>query len=328
MDTNSQGLHLLFHSPCFDGAASAAMASDYFELTLGSAPAALIGVNYHLKDQWLSMPLARPFAVVDFLYHPEVDFWMDHHPTTFLTEALRIDFEAKKNPRLVYDKTATSCALLLWGKWGLSLGDRREHYQELVQWADLIDSAHYQSVEQAITLDSPALQINLALGVSRDKDFSKKLVALFRSRTLEEIAALPEIQSAFLNGRSLQERGLQKLRNSIRLTDEGIAVFEVDSTGVLVNRYAPFYFYPQARYSAGITRGLDDAKITVMRNPWREFPSAPLGQFSAVLGGGGHQRVGSIVLRGAKASEAGLKLNQLLQQIIAWEKQQSPVEVK
>jgi hypothetical protein len=114
MNAKSDGLRLFFHSPCFDGAVSAAIASDYFEQTLGFAPTTLIGVNYHLKDQWLSMQPTQPFAVVDFLYHPRVDFWVDHHPTTFLNEELRIDFEVRKGPHLIYDRTASSCALLLW----------------------------------------------------------------------------------------------------------------------------------------------------------------------------------------------------------------------
>ena len=328
METMSHGLRLFFHSPCFDGATSAALASDYFELNLGSAPTDLMGVNYHLKHQWLSMQPERPYAVVDFLYHPGADVWADHHLTTFLSEEARMDFETRRNPNLMYDNAATSCAILLWRHWGHSLQGRKECYKELVHWADLIDSARYESVEQAIALESPALQINLALGISRDEHFSKKLVGWFRSRTLAEIAALPDVRSAFLEGLSLQEQGLRKLKNSIRLTDDAIAVFDVDATGVQVNRYAPFYFYPDARYSAGVIRGPDEAKITAMRNPWLEFPSAPLGEICAALGGGGHQRVGSIALRGGETSEAGFKLNKLLEQISSWRKQHSPVEVE
>ena len=149
---------------------------------------------------------------------------------------------------------------------------------------------------------------------------------MLRSRNLSEIAALSGIVTLFQKGRALQELGLQRLKESIQLNDEGIAVFDVDSTGVLINRYAPFYFYPDSRYSAGIVRNSDDAKLTVMRNPWLEFPSAPLGQLCAPFGGGGHQRVGSIVLRSGNAPQATLVLKKLIDKINAWEKEHSLTE--
>jgi hypothetical protein len=315
-------LHLFFHSPCFDGAVSAALASDYFERVLGSAPT-LTGVNYDLKDAWLSNDPIKPFAIVDFLYHPGAEFWADHHPTTFLTEDVRRDFEAKRSSNFLYDKSASSCAILLWKQWAHCLGDLKKHYEEIVYWADLLDSARYHSVEEAVTLPSPALQINLALAIADKKDFPKKLVALLRSSSLSEILAVPEVLAPYQEGRTLQERGLERLKKTIQVNDKGIAIFDVDSTSVLVNRYAPFYFFPKARYSAGIVRDPDKAKLTIMRNPWLEFASAPLGQLCAPLGGGGHQRVGSVVMRGAKASQAGVVLRTLIDQINAWEKEQS-----
>lgn len=326
MELPEEKLSLAFHSPCFDGAVSAAVASDYFEGVLGFKIVSLRGVNYHLRDKWLSFEPVRPFAVVDFLYHPAAEFWVDHHATTFLTEEMRHDFEARRNSYLIYDRSAPSCAHLLWKNWGASLKERQEHYQELLLWADRIDAAHYESVEEAIQLKAPALQINLALGVSREEGFSQLLVRLFRSYSLAEVATRPEIQEPFEKGRELQAHGLQRLKEGIRLTEDGIAVFDVDEMGVLVNRYAPFHFFPQARYSAGITRKPGVAKITAMRNPWQDFPSAPLGELCAPLGGGGHQRVGSIVLHNERASQAPAILDALLRGLRTWENQYRPVE--
>jgi nanoRNase/pAp phosphatase (c-di-AMP/oligoRNAs hydrolase) len=34
-----------------------------------------------------------------------------------------------------------------------------------------------------------------------------------------------------------------------------------------------------------------------MRNPWRRFKSVPLGQIFSHYGGGGHQRVASVLLK-------------------------------
>jgi hypothetical protein len=104
----------------------------------------------------------------------------------------------------------------------------------------------------------------------------------------------------------LQTRaGLERFATKVRLDDE-VIVFEVDASDVIVNRYFPYYFYPLARYSVGIVRYPGGAKITAMRNPWRDFPSVFLGKIfaQAHVGGGGHQRVGSVLLLGERAEEA------------------------
>jgi hypothetical protein len=322
METSQNGFNIYYHSPCFDGAVSAALASQYIEDVKSSRIAGLGGVNYDRKAEWLAWRPPKPFAVVDFLYHPAADLWADHHPTTFLTDEMRIKFEAQTSPNLIYDRTATSCSILLWNKWK-DLLKNQNLFEELVYWADRIDSARYDSVDEAIALPSPALQINLALGISREEEFSKRLVTLFRTHTLHEIAARPEIQQLFVQGYTRQQNGLERLKSTIKINPGGIAVFDVNAAGVLVNRYAPFHFFPDARYSAGIVRGESDAKLTVMRNPWREFPSAPLGRICATFGGGGHQRVGSIFLPVGRRSEASSILTKLVQQITDWEKQQN-----
>jgi hypothetical protein len=313
-------IHLHFHSPCFDGVVSAAIASTYLEAR-GYSQFALHAVNYHLKPEWLTTELPQPCAVVDFLYHPTATFWADHHPTTFLSDEAKRHFESRPSPDRFYDSKATSCAVLIWRHWGEALSEYSSHFDPLVRWADRIDSARYDSVEEAITLRAPALQISLALGTSPDPTFCQRMVLLLRKEALEEVAALPEVQAAFRNGWELQQRGLDRLQHALRLTESGIAVFDVNADGVMVNRYAPFHFFPEAKYSAGLVRAGNKTKLTVMRNPWMEFPSAPLGQLCARLGGGGHQRVGSIVIQDRDPQEV---LDRLLQAVDVWTDNATP----
>jgi hypothetical protein len=97
----------------------------------------------------------------------------------------------------------------------------------------------------------------------------------------------------------------------------GIVTFDVDATDVMISRYAPFLgpHGRAARYSAGIVRFKGGAKITVMRNPWNEFESLPLGELCAHFGGGGHQRIGSIVLKESDAGRASSILRNLVRTI-------------
>jgi hypothetical protein len=318
---NSNSVHLYFHSPCFDGIVSAAIASDYLEQVKGFPQAQLHSVNYHLREEWLGRELLRPAAVVDFLYHPATEFWADHHPTTFLTDEVERDYEKRRGPDIFYDKAASSCAVLIWKHWGRMLPRPAPHYEELVEWTDRIDSARYKNVEETVAFDSPALQISLALMMYSGEAFSQHLVWLFRTHSLSHVAARPEVQGAFFRGRELRRLGQERLGQAIHLDNNEIAVFDVNADGVLVNRYAPFLFYPGARYSAGIIRSGGRAKITAMRNPWRDFPSAPLGEFCAELGGGGHRRVGSVVV--GEEGAAGL-LSRLLGRIAAYEENRKP----
>src|SRR5207248_274718 len=106
--------------------------------------------------------------------------------------------------------------------------------------------------------------------------------------------------------------------DAVRQTPEGVVIFDIEGKDIMVNRYAPFYFFPEARYSAGIVRRDDGgAKLTAMRNPWIEFPSAPLGELCARLGGGGHQRVGSVLVQQEDPRDV---LGRLIDSLTAWER--------
>jgi nanoRNase/pAp phosphatase (c-di-AMP/oligoRNAs hydrolase) len=52
-----------------------------------------------------------------------------------------------------------------------------------------------------------------------------------------------------------------------------------------------------------------------MRNPWLNFESFHLGEFMRRFGGGGHQRVGSVVLPAEQNEEAGNIWRKLLQEL-------------
>jgi len=308
---------LYFHSPCFDGIASSVLSWDYLENTTNWKIKHLYSVNYDSRSKWLSINLEKPSAVVDFLYHPQACFWADHHLTTFLNQEVKRNYEERKDECdkccLIYRTKSGSCTKLLWSHFYTSCKYRNPRYKDLVEWADKIDSAHYESVEEALFGDAPALCIYRSLASRNSKELSKQLVKKLRYHTLEEVAQLPEVQERSRQVMSLTEAGLSKLKKSIRLEKGNIAVFDLDST--IVNRYAPYYFYPKARYSVGVLRTINGAKITAMRNPWLEFPSANIGKVFEKLGGGGHKRVGSVILPEEKAKEASVVLKKVIDTI-------------
>ena len=340
-----QGATLYFHSPCFDGIVSCLLAWEFLERNQGWAFSRLLPVNYDRKGQWLNENLRQPAAVVDYLYHPSAAFWADHHQSTFLTSQAEHNFRERNNGFLLYDSRADSCSTLLWKRFANFFVGRKPDHAELVEWASRIDSARYASVEEAIFGSHPALQINASLAVSA-ADYPERLVRLLRRHSIGEVAALQDVQSRVSKARLLAADGLERFSQSAQITSDQIVLFDVECEGVLVHRYAPFYkpSFRDARYSVGITRerrvqpedsehtqsSAQDPKeydkhtkklvIKAMRNPWREFQSAPLGRIFAGIGGGGHERVGSYIVPAGRASEATQILEQIVDAIREYER--------
>jgi hypothetical protein len=314
--TTNNGAALYFHYPCFDGIVSGALTLDFLERQEGWKVVHLCPVNYEARDTWLGTNLRVPSAIVDFLYHPQAQFWADHHLTTFVDESARLDFHRRKDKvRLYYSDRCRSCASLLWNNLSEVLSDR-ERYKEMVDWADKIDSASYSSVEEAVFGDAPALRISFSLMHNSGEKYGKYLLKQLRHKTLEQVAQLPEIMERYQRVRAMMQGGLDRLKDHIVLLEDQIAAFDVESAGdVIVSRYLPYYFFPEARYSIGIFRLPNAARITAMRNPWLDFESVSLGNIFERYGGGGHQRVASVFLPDARAKDAEDIADKLLRAI-------------
>ena len=216
--------HVYFHSPCFDGIASAVLITDWLKTQRMWSSCVLHVVNYHLRNEWLNRKLERPCAIVDFLFHPDADFWADHHSTPFLGNS-RPPVNGLEH--FVYDSSAGSCACLLWRHLFNNFRYRNERFTELVEWAEKIDAARYNSVDEALSATAPALRITVALSQSAGDDFPISLVQLLRRLPVSEVANLPEVQERFKRFKLLADLGLARFKGASWLEDD-IVVFDVD----------------------------------------------------------------------------------------------------
>ncbi|MBV8368503.1 MAG: hypothetical protein JO036_06155 [Candidatus Eremiobacteraeota bacterium] len=309
---------LILHYPCFDGLVSAAVAWDVLETERGWSPSRLQFVNYDLQSTWLDTSLPQDSAVVDFLFHPDAAFWADHHGTSFLTDASHLQFEDLRGTRpLLYDRNSPSCAMLIWKHYAERSSDQNR-YGEMAYWANKIDSATYDTVDEAVFGTSPAMQINSTFAIDRSTDYGTFLLQAMRGMTLADIASLPEVGSKVALARDQIERGLRDVEHSIHLEHEDIAVFAgKPSPGAVINRYSPYYFYPSARYSVSLIMNDRDAKITAMRNPWLDFQSVDLGNIFRKHGGGGHTRVASALIDTNPAVTGPAILHNIVEEICA-----------
>lgn len=291
---------LYFHYPCFDGLVSAVLAWEFLETQQKWRFTRFVPVNYKRRGHWLKEKLNKPCAIVDFLYHPRADFWADHHQTSMLTARVNADFLRRKgNKPLWFDERAPSCATLLYRRLKRSLA-HKPHFQEMVRWAEKIDSAAYTSVQEAILGDAPALKISRSLLLEEEasgQQYALFLLQQMRTHDLSYVAGLREVTLREQRARHALERGLKKAKASARMKPGQVVLIDIKrNRNQMVSRYAPYFAKPNARYSIGIVRAPDSIGITAMRNPWRKFKSVALGRVFEEFGGGGHQRVGAVRL--------------------------------
>jgi len=319
---------IYFHAPCFDGLISCVLAWDFLETDQGWRICHLRPVNYDVRANWLTFNVTESCAVLDFLYHPSAGFWADHHPTTFINANVEASYSARifREPSaILYNPQYGSTSSLLWDRFH-SFFATRDRFRELVHWADKIDSARYESVEEAIFGEAPALRINSTLMLG-GTDYCEFLVRQLRNHELKQVAELPEVAQRFEEVRKRLVRGLEQLKDRVILLDDGIVAFDVERTDeAIISRYAPFHFFPNARYSIGLSRYLDTVRITAMRNPWLTFESIPLGELFRQHGGGGHQRVASVFLSGGRVNSAERIADEILGEMRREEKQPESYE--
>jgi hypothetical protein len=313
---------LYLHFPCFDGAVSAALAAQFLETERGWSIERFVPVNYEMQGNWSRQELVPYSAVVDFLYHPSADFWADHHITGIDEETLA---EASADPArtILFDPKAPSCARVIWS----ALHSRTrslDALEDTVKWADKIDSASYDSPEEAILGESPALDINLSL-IERldDEEYCNHLVGLLRREPLDQVAHTKEIARIAASMRKRLRKGLREAARNVQLRHENIVTMRVAERGdAIVSRYAPFYFEPSARYSVSLVTGKRTAKITAMRNPWANFESIQLGRLFSEYGGGGHQRVASVLVTNLSTGDRERLADLIAEQIYKMDSEQ------
>lgn len=307
---------LYFHYPCFDGLVSAALSWEFLEAQEGWSVGELCPVNYTVRNSWLGSELKHPCAIVDFLYHPSADFWADHHATSMLSKKAEADYQRRRAEfPLYFDEQAGSCASLLFRHVGHALACK-PHFPEMVEWAEKIDSARYESVEEAILGDAPALKINRSILFEPGAEYARFLCKELRNHPLDHVAALDEVKTRQDEVVRRTRAGLKQVEKRITMEPGAVATFEAEQTqDEIINRYSAYYFAPDARYSVGIIHSEEGTAITAMRNPWREFPSVGLGKLFAMFGGGGHQRIGSIFIPKNESQRVPDVIKSLLSQL-------------
>jgi hypothetical protein len=303
-------LKVLYHGNCFDGCASAALFGRFFGEREG---ARLSGVTYLPVQHQQGDPFPKDAfdadvnACVDFRFSasPSLHWWFDHHASAFPSPADREAFERDRTGQKFWDPAAPSCtgfiARTLWDRFGW----RADDLAELVRWADVIDSASFESAATAVRLEEPALRIMTLLEATRDPQVPTRLIAAMQRQPLAAIAAEPWVATPLGPILERHRSAIEVVRRHARL-DQGVVEIDLGDTSVeAANKFIAYELFPEARYTVVVSRDPKRTKVSVGSNPWaREKRAHDISKLCERYGGGGHPVVGAVSLGPDRIADA------------------------
>lgn len=289
-----------FHDCCFDGLASAAVFSLFYrEKIRESAGFEYEGLAHRAGQLFLDVKFdGDENAIVDFKYSSDrrLTWWFDHHQSAFLSAEDESHFRADRSGRKFHDPTYKSCTKFIAHMARRHFDFDSSRLNELIHWADIIDGAQFPDARSAVELREPAMKLMMVIEGIRNPSRSRKLIEDFQAKSLAGIMALDWVQSAFL---PLYERHLKSIDVIRRNADcvKGTVYFDVSDRDDMegYNKFIPYYLFPEATYSVGVSRSSFRSKISVGSNPWSSRPRTHnLAALCERHGGGGHPVVGAI----------------------------------
>ena len=292
-------VRVFYHGKCFDGTASAALFSRFyaerihpgadFQFTgLVHRAGALFDENDFTGDE---------NAIVDFKYSasPKITWWFDHHQSAFLTPQDADHYRRNSQAQKSYDPEFKSCTKFLSQIAQEKFGFDPRPVAELIQWADVIDGAQFDSPQQAVEMAEPAMKLTMVIESTSDPLLPPQLIPCLVREPLAQV-----IQEPFVA--ALVPPLLQRHRLSIDILrkrsecKEGTVYFDIaDQDLEGYNKFIPYYLHPQSVYSVGLSSSSFRTKVSVGSNPWTtEQNMVNLAKICERYGGGGHARVGAI----------------------------------
>jgi hypothetical protein len=302
---------VLHHNNCFDGACSAAVFTKFHREVIGGASAYEYCGLAHQPGGAMSQDIFGPGenAIVDFKYStsPKLTWWFDHHESAFFTPEMRQHFEAgqrsdeghpgERANRHFFNPHYISCTGLIADIGRDRFGWRPDGLEDLLKWADIIDGARFENAEAAVEMKAPAMKVAMVIENAQTSDFIPRVIPLLTSMPFAEILEQPFVRERVAPLWERHELSKELIRQRANLEDGVVSLEILDRETESLNKFVPYYFYPEATYTIAVTRTKTRTKISVGTSPWTQRPVTGLVNLSEVCeryGGGGHARVGAI----------------------------------
>ena len=292
-------VRVLHHDNCFDGVASAAVFSRFYERCVESNVTFEYQGVAHNAGQYFQEEMfsGDENAIVDFKYSPSdrLTWWFDHHQSAFLSPEDEAHFRKDESGRKFHDPNYLSCTKYIAHISESVFGYPMDDLEELIHWADIIDGAKFKDAQMAVELKEPALQLMQVMEGVRSRELIRRIITDLGTRTLAEVAAEPEVHQTFQEFYKTHLKTIEILRKCMTCSDSVVEfdVSEYDFEGY--NKFIPYYFYPESVYNVGVSLGKERAKVSVGTNPWTDREKRHnLAKLCERYGGGGHSVVAAI----------------------------------
>jgi hypothetical protein len=292
-------IRVFYHDKCFDGACSAAVFSRFYNERIRSGAEFIYTGLVHRAGALFD---EREFdgdenVIVDFKYSnsPKITWWFDHHESAFLTPADAEHFEQSQSTQFFYDPDFRSCTKFIASIAESHFGFNVAPVAELVEWADIVDGALYESPEVAVEMREPAMKLTMVMESTQDPGFIPRLIPLLASKPLAEIIAEPFIAELIPPLLDRHRRSIEIIRERSECKD-GTIYFDITDLSLEgYNKFIPYYLHRNCTYSVGLSKSSFRTKVAVGSNPWAPSPpTINLAKICERYGGGGHSRVGAI----------------------------------
>jgi hypothetical protein len=235
-------------------------------------------------------------AIVDFRYSPAetLGWYFDHHPTGFASDDERETAQQSK-ARIFFDPSYDSCARLVADIGRTEYSVDFDRFRDVIAWADRIDAARFDTVDQALDRTEPMMQLGAVIEQFGQPPLFEELINALVSTPADEVARSELVQTRWLPLSRTHDAIRHRVCQHAELRG---AVVYVDLHDVVAGSGGKFFHYaahPEATYSVSLIRMKQHYKLSVGYNPWA--PSARSHDIAAICrryGGGGHAEVGAI----------------------------------
>jgi len=307
-DPKTKNVVVATHGHCFDGLSSAVL---FTRLLRHLEPAAGLAFRYHASGYGPGQNGVDPKLLVgdenvilDFRFSPSdsLTWYFDHHVSAFPGEADRKTYDGRVAAtgdgaarRMFHDGTYSSCTKLIADVGRDRFGLDPAPTEELVRWADMIDSAAFPTAEMAVARKEPVLQLMTVVEHKGNDSFLEAMVPRLLEQPVEEVARAADVQAAYAPLRASHEAFVKLVESRAR--EDGPVVM-VDLTDQLIDvagQFVTYALYPKSAYSILLTRSKSKCKISIGYNPWSNRERRHnIASICERFGGGGHPVVGAI----------------------------------
>ena len=306
------------HGHCFDGLCSAVMFTRLYRHRFPGDGASFTyhGAGYGPGQNGVDPKLLTGDvnAILDFRFSalPGLTWYFDHHVSAFVTPGDRAFYEdvaavgeARGERRMFHDGAYTSATKLIADVGRERFGLDPAPTEELVRWADIIDSAAFPDAQMAVERSAPELQLMTVVEHLGDDAFLTKMVPRLLDRPLSEVARLPDVAEAFRPLGREYEGFVKLVERRAKLMGDVVLVDLSDDLIEVAGKFVTYALFPESAYSVLLSRSKSKCKISIGYNPWS--PIRRRHNIAAICeryGGGGHPVVGAISLAADKREEA------------------------